>query len=214
MAAARHRPSGRLRTRKKQMAMAPGRGPKTSPPPVRQATERPPRKPDQGGQACPAMARTRPAQPAHHPPRSRPARAATVPLPVSAASTARPAGGALAGSSGRRPSAPAQRKKRRRPASSAVWVELESGPSQSPHLPRRPRPGSALARNAEPVGDQARSRSAAAGYRGRRRRCAGEPRARGAERSRPGPARTGEPADPASPPGGHSGSGRSVAARG
>ena len=39
------------------------------------------------------------------------------------------------GSSARRPSARAQRKKRRRPASSAVWVVVESDPSASPHPP-------------------------------------------------------------------------------
>jgi hypothetical protein len=43
------------------------------------------------------------------------------------------------GSSSRRPSERSQRQKRRRAASSAVWVEVESGPSQSPYLSRRPR---------------------------------------------------------------------------
>lgn len=53
-AAARQRPAGRAATAKSRTATRNGRGASTSPRPVRQATLRPPRKPDHGGQAWPA----------------------------------------------------------------------------------------------------------------------------------------------------------------
>jgi hypothetical protein len=108
---------------------------------------------------------------------------------------------------------PAKESDAARPARRSAW-RSRAAPPNLPTYPAVREPGSAPGPSAPLAKGRAERQSAAAGCPGRRRRCAGGRSAGGGRRSRPGPARKREPADPALPPGGHSGSGRALAARG